>query len=268
MFADGEALYGLPFGCRLMTLFYNTRLVKEPADTLDAMLAAAPAAPLAIDASYYGAFWGISAFGGEVIGKNNALKFGRKGFVEWLRWLQNARQQPGVALQADAAALRRLFAEGKAAYLFAESDALASFRDALGAEGVGVADLPTGTDGAVGRAFLRVDALAVIAGKDEQQTKLAVAFAAFAASDIGQTILMNAGQIVPTNRLTAAAIADPTLAALSERVDDSLLMPDMATMATLTSSGDQAFKAVLSGSATPEAAVETFLQTIRGNQSK
>ena len=268
-FEDGEALYGLPFGCRLMTLFYNPRLANPPAAALDDLLAAAsPAAPLAIDVSYYGAFWGVSAFGGNVSGANNALKLGRKGFVEWLRWLQTARQRPGVILQADATALRRLFAEGKAAYLFAESDALASFRRALGDDGVGVAALPVGSAGAVGRAFLRVDGLAVIAGKDESQMKAAAAFAEFAASDAGQTILMNAGQIAPTNQLTAAAIADPTLAVLSERVESSLVLPDMATMAALNAAGNAAIESVLTGGATPEAAVETFLQTMRGNQSK
>lgn len=251
----GKALYGLPLNCRAMGLFYNTTLASEPA-TMEELLAASVAIPTDLQSAFW---WGIPLFGGLLEYEGGELRLDdayRQSAADWLRWLNAAKQHSGVIFDRNPAALRRMFAAGKLAYLIAESDALPEFRRALGRDAVGVALLPNEAE-----PFMQVDAFFISSGIDDAQTKVAAAFAQFATSDAMQTALMKESRIVPANELTLAGLDDPTLANLSEMARYSR-MPDAAMMAKLIKFRERAYEDLFTDTQTPEEAAQTLLDML------
>lgn len=255
--------YGLPVSCDTTVLYYNTKLVSEPPQTLaDLLTAATPKTPVAIDVSFSGAFWGISAVGGQILDSQGQFAVNQSGFVEWLTWLKTAQTHPGIVLNADQSALRKLFASGKAAYIITGSDAFHRFKATLGIENVGVAPLPPASGEYTSIAFSEIDALMFPSTSDEEDTRIAVAFAAYAASDKSQTLFMNNASLIPTNQLTIVDIETPALQNLSDAFTSSIIMPDRSAMERLKVPGEKIYQDVLSGTVMPEEAVNAFMQAI------
>lgn len=263
-FEQQEALYGVPLACYVMGLYYNSALTDGQIGTVDDLLSSAtPEVQVALDTTFYGAYWGIPAFGGQLLDEANQLALDQGGFEEWLVWLKAARTQPGMVLNQDIATLHRRFTTGKAAYLIAGSEHLPAFRAALGAEQVGVTYLPAGPDGYPGMPLLDVQGLMFNARLDGQRTRRALAFATFAASDAGQTLLMNEALLIPANQLTVVAIDDPVLGCFSEIVDYSRIVPDFRAMSQLTALGNRVYHDVLSGASKPAEAIDKMMRAMK-----
>lgn len=263
-FMDAKRLYGLPLACRVMGLYYNPALVSSPAVAVDDLLTVpAPSYTMALDTSFSGAFWGISAFGGTVIGESGGINIDENGLIRWLTWLQAAKQRSNVILQPDPTEVLKTFMAGNTAYMAADSDVLTTIRNTLPAGQIGVTMLPAGPEGAQPTPFFQIDAFFVPTGIDEERTQRAVACAVFATSDASQTALMNNIALVPTNQLTDVAIKDSALASFSVMVDYSILMPDITTMSALTASGDTVYHDVLVGGKSPGEAVRQFMSVLQ-----
>jgi len=276
-----DALYGLPQALDVNTLYYNTELVDSPprsrwqlpsrsaiyynielvnsaAGTLDKLLeTATPATPVAVDTSFYGAFWGVPAFGGQLLDDEGRLALNQSGFEAWLAWLETAQDQPGMVFSADQAELQDLFVAGEAAYLVAGSDALNSLQAALGAEKVGVSLLPSGPAGEAGP-FLRVETFLFSAAASEKQTRLALDFARFATSEASQTLLRKEANLVPTDKLAIEKTDDPAISGfLKQALRTGVILPHTLTAETVKT-GDRVYRQVLAGTLTPEEAVNKF----------
>jgi ABC-type glycerol-3-phosphate transport system substrate-binding protein len=274
-----EALYGLPQALEVMALYYNTalvnaparsrwqlpsrsaiyydiELVNSPASTLDELLmVATPATPVAVDTSFYGAFWGVPTFGGQLLDDEGRLALDQGGFEAWLTWLQAAQDQPGVVFSANQAELQNLFVADEVAYLVAGPEALNSLQAALGAEKVGVALLPSGPAGEA-CPFLRVEAFLFSAGASEKQTKLALTFARFATSEASQTLLRKEVNLVPTNKLAVEKTDDPAIGGfLKQALRTGVILP-YALSPDMLEAGDRVYRQVLAGTLAPEEAVK------------
>jgi ABC-type glycerol-3-phosphate transport system substrate-binding protein len=235
-------------------IYYNIELVNSPVSTLAELLTVATrATPVAVDTSFYGAFWGVPAFGGQLLDDEGHLALDQGGFAEWLAWLQTAQDQPGM-LCAEQAELRDLFATGQAAYLVAGSDALNSLQAEMGADRVGVALLPAGPAGDAGP-FLRVEAFLFSAAASEKQSKLALDFARFATSEASQTLLRKEANLVPTNKLAIVKSDDPAISTfLKQALRAGVILPhDLG--ADMLETGDRVYRRVLAGTLAPEEAV-------------
>jgi ABC-type glycerol-3-phosphate transport system substrate-binding protein len=275
---NNEELYGLPQSLEVMALYYNTALVNapdrsgwqlpsrsalyynielinSPAGTLDELLtAASPTTPVAVDTSFYGAFWGVPAFGGQLLEDEDGLTLDQAGFEAWLTWLQAAQDRPGVLFGANQAELQDLFVAGEAAYMVAGPDVLNSLQAAMGAENVGVALLPSGPAGEA-CPFLRVEAFLFSAGASEKQTKLALTFARFATSETSQTLLRKEANLVPTNKLAVEKTDDPAISSfLKQALRTGVILPH-ALNADMLEAGDRVYRQVLAGTLAPEEAV-------------
>ena len=61
-------------------IYYDIELVNSPASTLDKLLMVATSAtPIAVDTSFYGAFWGVPAFGGQLLDDEGRLALNQGG---------------------------------------------------------------------------------------------------------------------------------------------------------------------------------------------
>jgi hypothetical protein len=102
-----DRLYGLPESVNTSVLFYNKRLVEQPATTLDALLAEATSGNyVGMSADFADAFWGVGTFGGRLFADDGRIMLDRGGFANWLEWLKNVGERPGVVVDGDLAFLR------------------------------------------------------------------------------------------------------------------------------------------------------------------
>ena len=258
---DNGELYGLPLSLDVMALYYNTELVTDTVSVLDDLKTEVTTDTLfALDSSFYGAYWGISAFGGQLFDEAGQLAPAQEGLVEWLGWLKAAAEQPGMLLSADQQALQQRFAAGDVpvAYLIAGPDALAPLQAALGANKVGVVTLPAGPAGNA-KPLLRVNGFLFSQGVSEEQTELALAFAEFAISDASQLLLAQEANLVPTHYLAITGNAGSPLGTFVTQASTSTLLP---AEADVLASWDDLYRQLLTGVLTPQEAVNQLIQRI------
>lgn len=250
----GGDLYGVPQTLDVTALYYNSELVSSAAGTLDELLmAATPDSQVAIDSGFDDAHWGIGAFNGTLFDGEGKPLSDQSGFVDWLAWLKEAQERPGMVLDSDQEDLRRRFADGEFAYLVAGPDALAQLRESLG-EQVRVVPLPAGVSGQPSP-LLAVDAFLFGAAASEEQSELALKFAQFAASETNQMLLAQEVNLIPSNRAAADSIEDPALSIFARQAADTavLLPPDVP--AEVLEAAERAYTQVLDDGLEPEVAV-------------
>lgn len=207
---DGS-LYGLPVALDTQGLYYNTGTVTEPATTLDQLLSQArDGKRVAMGGTFLDGFWGFRAFGAQLIDPvTGEAALAPGGFVNWLTWLQQARETPNFVFDSDTNALRKAFGEGKYDYYIGTADQLPELSATLGKR-LGVAPLPSGPRGGAAP-FLLTKGLLVNAAAAPAQQELAVELATFMTNPEQQLSLLRNGLYVPANlntRISPGAYAD------------------------------------------------------------
>lgn len=222
-------LYGLPLSMELMALYYKSDLVSEPPSTLDDLLKQAdPKQQVALPLAFEQIYWGVPAFGGQLLDEKNRLILHQGGFIEWLLWLREARKQSGVVLSNDPDELRALFVEGDAAYLAGENKLLTQLQDALGPERVGVTPLPAGARGPAGP-ILTVEGVMLNPTSNQEQAALAFEFAKYLTSAQSQQLLLSQTKRVPANVNVTLGVTtdDLAIAAFLEQAKTATVPPNV-----------------------------------------
>jgi arabinogalactan oligomer/maltooligosaccharide transport system substrate-binding protein len=192
-------LYGLPVTMESMAMYYNKKLVTDPArDLTDLLNQAAPERQVVLPIDFYFAYWGIPAFGGRLFDSGGQVILNEGGFAEWLSWLQVAQDQPGIQWTTTREKALELFIKNKAAYLAGEKWMENALQEQLGADKLGVAPLPAGPKGEAGP-FLVVTGVLLNPASDPEESALALEFARYIAGLESQTLLMKQANLVPAN---------------------------------------------------------------------
>ena len=277
-----DQLYGIPFAAYTNVLYFNRVFVEQPVSTLDELLEAAQSGvSVAIPTDFYHAYWGIRAFGGELVNADGQVTVDA-GFTQWLEWLLNA-QKEGLLLSPDYAELRQFFAEGNAAYFVGDSSELPHLQELLGKERVGVALLPHRVvdeneelDAAAriasrmaSGAFLELEVMSI--SKISAQKKLGLAVIEFFVNQTHQREIAQAdfGQI-PINRMVRIDPRfSPAESILIRQSTNSVIMPlqHVAIEEMLLTVGSDIYNQVLEGILTPEDAAVLIRREIN-NQSQ
>ena len=130
MVINGEQ-QGIPFAGFTDVLYFRDGI--DPPETLDAIIELAEAGfSTGIPVDFVGTYWGVDAFGGTAFGNDDALD-PDQGFVEWMKWLVEARPQPNIILDGDYESLRDSFAAGRIDLFIGGSRELGTFRSDLSA---------------------------------------------------------------------------------------------------------------------------------------
>ena len=180
-------IYGLPLAVETMVLYYDRRLVEQPPATLDELLAAAKDGQIVeLSTTFVDAFWGVQAFGGQLLDSDGRVTLDQGGFAEWLAWLETARATPDLILEANRAALLERFIAGGVAYYVGQTNEYAAIlagRTPDPAAGnraavaqIGVAALPQGPSASAGP-FLQTEGLLFSNVSSANQRVLALALA-------------------------------------------------------------------------------------------
>jgi maltose-binding protein MalE len=256
----GGGLYGLPMSVSLDVLYYNRTLVTEPARTLDELQQQAAAGiPIALDYTFRHSFWGIPAFGGQLLTEQGNLALD-SGFVDWLNWLQSANANAGLTLLPDRSAVLARFLDGSSAYYVGGPEMWQQLQQELGADTVGIVRLPSGPAGDAGP-LLTATGLLFSNRLTDSQMQTALTVANYLTSVESQTIFWQRADQIPTN-IGLDIAADAPLAAAVEQARTAVLLANAPALDLVIQRGDSVYRAVLADAAEPTAAVAEFLRTI------
>jgi maltose-binding protein MalE len=248
-------LYGLPVTLDNYALYYNTDLVKLPAQTLEQLLNEAKRGKtVALRTTFFGAVWGISAFGGKVQTSEGQILLNQGGFEEWLAWLKSAQESPYVFMSSDKAPLLDKFLAGEASYYTGDSRDLPKIRAALG-DKVAVTTLPSGPGGNAAP-YLESEALLFNRGSSAQQKSLALQFAAFLTSAEQQrTLMRDLGRVPANDQVRIDANAESTIGGFEAQSKQSLdFKGNDITRELIFGKGREIYEQVLGGVISPRTA--------------
>lgn len=263
---DGDSLYGVPVTVDTTVLYYDRRYVEQPATTLDALLAAAKGGQFVeMSTTFVDAFWGVPAFGGQLFDAEQRVILDRGGFANWLAWLKDARETPGMILDSNRAALlQRFITDGVAYYVgsTAEYGTILAGRTALTttsatltpAEQIGVALLPTGPNSSASP-FLETQGLLFSTVSSPNQRDLALVLAQFITNAEQQTSLMRSAGIIPANRrVRLNPSLEPVVTTFVAQARTAVPLPNGTPLASIVRFGNDAYTQVLEGVADPATA--------------
>ena len=253
-----QRLYGLPVHFDLVSLFVNGNLVEreDVPDTTEALLAAALADPTqgaGIYANLYHLYWGLPAYGAELIDGDGAIVLDRgAGAGEFLTWLQALNGTPGSFVDLDYGMLLDRFKKGEFAYFVDGPWATRELQAALG-DKLFVASLPAGPAGPA-RPWLSADGVFVNPTLDDLALSNALLLATHLTNaESGRTWAEVANRL-PAHR-EADVGADLTRRGFMAQATDARSMPTLPEMDEVWGySGDMIVK-VLGGVMDAEAAV-------------
>ncbi|MBV7334812.1 extracellular solute-binding protein [Chloroflexi bacterium TSY] len=252
-----DRLYALPLSLHVYALYYNKTMVTEPATTLHELLEQADRGErMALDASFYGAFWGVQALGGQLFDDRGRVRLDQGGFAAWLEWLKRAQKVPNIFLSNDEGTLYSLFQQARVAYYVGGPDRLPELQELLGTESVGVTPLPTGPSNAAGP-FLQAEALMFNASSSPRQTEVALALGRFLTNVEQQTKLaLQAGRIPANAGVKIDARISPAMAGFIAQRQTALPLPNIPQMLDVIVVGDELYVQVLEGVVDPADAAQ------------
>ncbi|MCB0124021.1 MAG: extracellular solute-binding protein, partial [Caldilineaceae bacterium] len=249
-----EQIFGLPVAMDTLVLYYDTTLVAQPPTSLDGLLAeAAKGRLVAMTTNFVDAFWGVSAFGGSLFDDEGRVILDRGGFANWLAWLKEARDAPGMLLDSDRGVLRNRFVEDGVAYYIGYASEYTLIVEGTeenpgkGEDQVGVAVLPAGpTSGAA--PFLNVQGFLFSSVSSDNQRAIALEFAKFITNAEQQSTLMRETRLVPANnRVRVNPRLDPVVASFTAQARAAVPMLNLPEMDAVLQYGGDAYTRVLEG---------------------
>jgi maltose-binding protein MalE len=251
--------YGVPLSVEPKALYYNKNLVDRPATTLDELLEhAAEDKQVAFVPRFEAAHWGIQAFGSGLFNEDRILNLDDSAFTDWLAWLKEAQDEPGVILNTDEDTLLELFAEGKLAYYVAGPQQQAFLKQAMGDDAFGVTRLPKGPESSAGP-LLPAEIAYFYAFSSNEQARTALALARFLANPQQSTRFMRELSRVPANpQVNVDFRIYPTVSGFSRQATTAVILPNELNKEQLYGAGDRAYISALTGQQTPEEAVCRF----------
>lgn len=254
-------LYGLPMSINLDALYYNRSLVSEPAHTLDELLQQASAGvPVTLDTTFRHAFWGGATFGGRLLDEQGELAIREEPFINWLRWLEDARANANLGLTPDRETLLTRFINGEAAYYIAGTEMLQPLQRQMGADVVGVARLPSGPSGDAGP-LLTATGLLFNSRLSETQMQLALSVANYLTGVESQILFFDMADQLPTN-IGLNISAEEPLAAFQEQARSGVLLSNSSAVDLVIQQGNSIYDAALYEDIAPQEAVDNLLRTI------
>ncbi|HRJ41944.1 MAG: extracellular solute-binding protein [Caldilineaceae bacterium] len=264
-----DRLYGLPFGLRTQALFYNKKLVEQPAVTLDDLLAQAGAgAGVGIGSSFESALWGLGASGGHLYDDKGAIIVDVPGFTSWLTWLRNAQNNPAFVMGTNQDGLRELFVKGDLSYLVDDSDAVRLLASQMQTGTLAIRALPSGVGGAA-TPLLRTEAFFFSPVSSPRQKQTANALALFLVGKEQQTLLMRWAGLTPTHQDVRINIRlNPEIYAFALQAKTAIPWTDDPLLTWLLTTGDKTYVQALEGVLTPNEAANELAVEMASKQKE
>jgi maltose-binding protein MalE len=254
-------LYGLPITTDTYALYYNENLVSKPVKTLDDFKREATLGKkVAIRTTFFGAAWGVGAFGGKIQSDDGQIMLGQKPFQDWLEWLKSAQDFSYILFNAEKQPLIDGFKAGEIAYYIGDSRDLFDIRSALG-DAVAVTKLPSGPGGEA-TPYLEADALFFNRSSSAQQLEQAVDFGLFLSAGEQQRRLMRElGRLPANGQVRIDSTLEPTIGGFATQSESAVpFRGEASTRDLVFGSGREIYEQVLEGVLSPYVASQRLGQ--------
>jgi maltose-binding protein MalE len=245
-------LYGLPITADTYALYYNKNLVGKPVKTIEEFKREATLGKrIAIRTSFFGAAWGVGAFGGEIQNDEGQIMLNQKPFQDWLTWLQSAQDFSYIMFNAEKQPLIDSFKNGEAAYYIGDSRDLFDIRAALG-DAVAVTKLPSGPGGEA-TPYLEAETLFFNRSSSAQQLKQALDFGLFlGAAEQQRKLMRELGRLPANGQVRIDATLEPTIGGFALQSESAVpFRGEASTRDLVFGSGREIYEQVLEGVLSP-----------------
>jgi ABC-type glycerol-3-phosphate transport system substrate-binding protein len=256
-FRIDDAIYGLPIALHTDALVYRKDKAELPARTLADLLTQSEGTRwIALERSFPALYWGIPAFGGQLVDEDGDPTLDEAAYAGWLAWLQNAAANQMIILDENADTLNQLFIDGAVAYRVVPSETASHFIEILGEDAVGVALLPGGPAGEAGP-LITVDGFAVSTPRASAIPPM-LDFIRYATRSEAQRLLVDLAPTLPANA-TVDISTDPVLSIYADQLNGGVLYPNTPAMSSIFEFGGDGYIWAGSGLLSPtEAAAEVM----------
>ncbi len=276
-------IYGVPIDLNTQVLCYNKKKVQELPKTLSELITQARTGySVGLLSSFENAFWGTQIFGAQLLDAQGRMILDQGGgWVRWMEWLINAKNEPNFILNEDPLVLQNAFIEEKLTYSVCWSSLIPFLIESLGSDKLGVALLPGGENeqftegeneqllGEVNQQAappLVVNALVFSSASSANQNQIALKFAQLLSNTQQQKALAaELRSFIPANK---SAIIDPRLfpiqGILQKQSQQAFVFSLNQTnkINAITNYGRDFYTRVMAGEMSPEEAANQLTQTI------
>ena len=276
-------VYGVPIDLSTQVLCYNKKKVQELPKTLSELIVQARKGySVGILSSFEDTVWGTQIFGAQLLDAQGRMILDQGGgWVRWMEWLINAKNEPNFILNEDPLVLQNAFIEEKLTYSVCWSSLIPFLIESLGSDKLGVALLPGGENeqftegeneqllGEVNQQAappLVVNALVFSSASSANQNQIALKFAQLLSNTQQQKALAaNLRSFIPANK---SAIIDPRLfpiqGILQKQSQQAFVFSLNQTnkINAITNYGSDFYTRVMAGEMSPEEAANQLTQTI------
>lgn len=264
-------IYGVPLSLAPRALYYNKNLVTTPPDTLEELLTeAADGRQIAFVPRFEEAYWGIQTYGDGLFNDEGQITLEGSGFEEWLVWLNDAQNAPGIILDLDDPSLLNLFAGQQIAYYVAPPDRQQLITTKMDEENpfdFGIATLPGGESGPSGP-ILEAETIMFYPFTSAKQKQIANALALFLVNQQQSIHFMRDLNRVPANpTVRVDQRIYPFVHGFAQQARTSLVIPNEVPQDLLVMAGNRAYASALSGLLTPAEAVCSFGEEVAAGLS-
>lgn len=252
-----DLLYAYPESVRSVALIYNPTLVGAPPKTMHELLLLVDSEhSLVMPLTFFYAYWGLSAFGGQIVETDGLLQLDQAAAATWIEWLHAAARRPGFYFTSGRAEAEHRFLQREAAFLVSGPWSLPRLQAALPGEEIAVALLPSGPAKRAAP-VLEVEGIMLNASNSPDADAAALAFARFLASTSSGAALAATGVHVPAN--VTVPLADmPLLGTLSDQAQMGDGIVQDRRWLQVFAAGDELYAGTVRGEADITAALAAF----------
>ncbi|MEM7534364.1 MAG: extracellular solute-binding protein [Chloroflexota bacterium] len=216
----GGQLYGLPTYFEVISLYYNKSLVTAeqlPGTTgeLLALTQQDPTLGIGLYLSFYHLYWGIPAYGSQLVDETGVALDKTAGTAEFLNWLVEVNSVQDNYIDLDYGMILDRFTKGEFAFFVDGPWSLGELQGALG-DDLGVTQLPAGPVG-VARPWLNTDGVFLNPATSPAQQQRAFLLAQHITNAESGRLLAEIAGRLPANRnvdLEALTAQQPTKGAI------------------------------------------------------
>ncbi|MEM7126637.1 MAG: extracellular solute-binding protein [Chloroflexota bacterium] len=251
------ATFGVPLSVHTSALYFNLDRVTAPPETLSALLEQAQQGhKVALSTNFADAFWGIGAFGGQLLDEQDKIILDEGGFTNWLNWLLEAQNRPNMVISNEEEWLVELFRTGEVDFYVGHSHDLLALQNAIGKEKVGVAPLPSGPHNHAGP-LLQTEAIFFSSASSKQQNRRALLLAEFLTNVEQQRKLAQlAGRVPAHSRVRIDRRISPAVAGFVEQSKTAVPFRLLPQLFDVVEQGDDAYMQTLEGLVDASIAIE------------
>jgi len=262
--------FGIPMALAPRGLYYNKSIVPVPPTTLDELLQDAAAGhSVAFVPRFTQAYWGIQTFGEGLFDDQARFTLAESGFTEWMNWLNEAQNSPGVIMNIDDESLLSLFASGQVAYYVAGPGVQAQIFSQMDGKNpfeVGVAPLPGRPEHPAGP-LLPAEIIMFYKFASRNETIIANELAAFLVNQQQSIRFLRELARVPANPdVRVDPRVYPNVYGFAQQSRTAVVIPNEIVADPFVEAGNRAYVSVLSGVLTPAEAVCNFGREVAETQ--